>query len=166
MFNPEERDPGGGLITTYEKVQVVPLQMAYQLEEIVQALAALSRDRWNLSLRDQNERKLPIEESIDLWLREIASLSMGGRPSAIMSKLQDAARLEREASYEEWRNYVVQFIQIGYESLDDMQMLLTDVIADANLGNIFIDELKEWTVSETPGQVDDEEFDLEDGAED
>ena len=45
-------------------------------------------------------------------------------------------------------------------------MLLTDVIADPNLGNIFIEEMKEWTVSETPGEVDDDEYDLEDGTED
>lgn len=166
MFNPEERDLGSQLITTYEKVQVVPLQMAYQLEEIVQALAALSRERNSLSQRDLNDRKLPIEESIDLWLREISSLSMGGRPSAIMSKLQEASRLRSDASYAEWRSYVVQFVQIGYESLDDMQMLLTDVIADPNLGNMFIEEMQEWTVENTPGRVDDEEYDLEDPEED
>jgi hypothetical protein len=142
---------------THEKIQVVSMQMAFQLEEIIQAINGLSKMQMSLPTRDRHDKQLWIEEMLDLWLRQVSSLSEGGRESRINSKVARAAQLDTDASYMEWRSYLLQFIQIGIESLDEMMLLLTDVRADPNLGARFIDDLREWTYAESRAEEDAEE---------
>ncbi len=101
----------------------------YTLEKIHSDMRILSREKHQISELELNSREEAIEEDVDYVQRVLYSLTMKRgdmTPKDFKGKVKGVPKLGADFAFDEWWGYILSHVQIIYESLDAMGMLLTD----------------------------------------
>ncbi len=111
----------------YEKTGVERF-LEFALERIHSDMRTLSRDNLKMSELELNSSQEALEDDVDYVQKIVYSLSLKRgemTPGEVLGKIERAPDLETEFDFTDWWNYITAHIQIIYESLDAMGMLLT-----------------------------------------
>ncbi len=111
----------------YEKTGVERF-LEFALERIHSDMRTLSREHLKMSELELYSSQEALEDDVDYVQKIVYSLSLKRgemTPGEVLGKIEDAPNLEEGFGFTSWWNYITAHIQIIYESLDAMGMLLT-----------------------------------------
>lgn len=138
---------GNEIVSTYEKLQLA-MHLASRYSELMRTVDKLSRDRNELSQADLYDKMRAIRENINTWLLEVWAIS-DKRPTRIQSFMMRRPKIRKgKPLYPQWRTKILYDLSSGLRSLDDADLLLTDIPGEPNLGQRFVEELEAWTIAE------------------
>lgn len=120
---------------TYEKIRIEN-SIAFRLENVESALSSLSKERNTLPSVDLFDKMRMIEEDLEKTQQLVITLSIR-RGSSINELLDKGPELTEKPLYSQWRNYILGHLQILYQSLDEMHLLLTEVPYLTDWGDAF-----------------------------
>lgn len=121
---------------TYEKLRL-EISISMELDKIQNDISQLSKVRHKLPKADLFDRMRGIVEDIEKVQRVVVSLSERRHSSIRMKLVRARGLLPKKVTYQSWRNYIMTHMQILYESLDEMKLLLTDVPYDQDWSDDF-----------------------------
>ncbi len=135
------------IANVYEKLRL-EISLSMDLDRIQARLSDLSKVRHKLPKADLFDEMRATVEDIEKVQRIVVSLA-NRRSSSIKMKLHRLKGiLSGKVTYQKWRNYVMTHLQVLYESLDEMHLLLTDIPYEQDWADDFFAQAIELSVSD------------------
>ncbi len=134
------------IANVYEKVRIEN-SIAFRLENVESAMSTLSKERNELSTADLFDKMRAIEEDLEKIQKLVMTLAVR-RESTIGDLLEQGPTLPEKPLYSEWRDYILGHLQILYQALDEMHLLLTDVPYEQDWGDAFFMNVRTETFME------------------